>query len=263
MQRWDCGDNNAGLCWSLTSSLLPHPREPDFTSLFHKSLIYSLHRSQRGLISWESLLGGFVLDSLLIHPARRVHVHAAAVFQFVHSAKSLMASAAETTSALIIAHVTTVSSIGLIHSCRCQLLKKKLILLAYARDVFPDETVLVFVFCFFFFFFPLVLLATTLMEHVSRNPRNARKMNAIFFPISPDACWNRLSTPPHPPLTFISNAGVGRRWIIESILIVRCTRTLWGSKCAFYFLGKWGLFFFGVTMTSKICLRFKVGFKSG
>lgn len=28
--------------------LPPHPREPDFSSLFYKSLIYSLHHSQRG-----------------------------------------------------------------------------------------------------------------------------------------------------------------------------------------------------------------------
>lgn len=36
--------------WSLTSRA-PHPHEPDFSSLLYKSLIYSLHRSQRGLIS--------------------------------------------------------------------------------------------------------------------------------------------------------------------------------------------------------------------
>ena len=42
-----------GLCWEgggdhLHPSLSLHPHEPDFSSLSYKSLIYSLHCSQRG-----------------------------------------------------------------------------------------------------------------------------------------------------------------------------------------------------------------------
>lgn len=164
VQRRDCGDDNVGLCWSRTSALLPHPHEPDFTSLFHKSLIYSRHHSQWGLISCGSLDDGSVLDSLLVHPTRRVHIHAAAVLQFVHSAKSLTAWAAETTSALIIARLATVSWVRLIHEWPCWLLKRKLILF-WMHVIF----FLIKLWCclgFFFFFLPLVLLPTTWMEHV-------------------------------------------------------------------------------------------------
>ena len=54
VQCWGCRDNCVGpvlVGWSLTSPLPPHLHEPDFSSLFHKSLIYSLHHSQWGLIS--------------------------------------------------------------------------------------------------------------------------------------------------------------------------------------------------------------------